>query len=71
VSKGQVREGDHVKHLDPKINENLKMLVIRKERIQSMKWNFFAITSPRVRLKKDWFGENVTLFVDDKKGPHS
>jgi hypothetical protein len=72
MSKVRIREGDYVKHLNPKINDNLKMLVISKRLNSKNEMEFLCNHIAKGGIIKDWFNEKeVTLFVEDKKGPHA
>jgi hypothetical protein len=72
MSKIQIREGDYVKHVNPKINENLKMLVISKRLNTDNEMEFLCNHISKSVITKDWFNEReVTLFTDDNTGPHS
>ena len=70
MSQVPIREGDYVKHRNPKINENLKMLVIHKRVNAFNEIEFLCNHLAKGEIKKDWFNEKeVTLFVDDKARP--
>jgi hypothetical protein len=72
MSRVQIREGDYVKHKDPKVNENLKMLVISKRLNTRNEMEFFCNHLSKGEIKKDWFNEKeVTLFVEGKTEPHT
>ena len=72
MSKVQIREGDYVQHVSPKINENLKMLVISKRLNANNEMEFLCNHISKDAITKDWFNEKeLTLCVDDNTGPHS
>ena len=72
MSEVRIREGDYVKHINPKVNENLKMLVISKRLNPKNDLEFLCMHLLKGEIKKDWFKENeVTLYVEDSRGPHS
>jgi len=72
MSEGRIREGDYVKHINPKINENLKMLVISKRLNSNNEMEFLCHHLSKDVIEKDWFNEReVTLFMEEKNGLHA